>query len=138
MAKDEEIPIQFEQDLSGEDRQSQALAQQIAPEDFYQYKALLIEPAMSEIQDKLNRNFQLGNLSKDEYEKAQFIYGLINLCLRYKKTMKAGLHFFMELNNMFVSSNSKEGFLRRNEATTVKVNKVEQTKGKKVVDKMQW
>lgn len=91
-----------------------------SPEGYYEYKNLLINPAAAqekakEIKEIITRDFQLGNLGKEEYEKAQFIFGLIVLCLKWPKTRKAGLHFLQELELMFIASNSKDGFLRKYE-----------------------
>ena len=60
------------------------------------------------------------------------------LAIKYKKTKKAGLHFLSELNNLFVSSNSRDGFLRKNESTQTKISKIEQSKVKKAVERSKW
>lgn len=98
----------------------------------------MIIPKAEEIFKNITKDFQLGNLGKDDYQKAQFIYGLCILCLKYDKTKKAGLHFLAELNNLFVVSNSKDGFLRKQEGTSTKVSKIEQSKVKKVAERSRW
>jgi hypothetical protein len=135
MAQDE---YPFSVAISDDDKEKIAISQQVLPEDYYQYRSELILPQAQKIFKTITKDFQLGNLGKEEYDQAKFIYGLVILCLRFPKTRKAGVHFLRELNNLFVSSNSKDGFLRKNEATTTKVSEIKQSKMKRMADRSKW
>jgi len=140
----EEIPFQVQ--VSDEDKEKLAMAQQITPEDYFQYRALLIEPYTIQnitkkqqiLLDILNRNLQLGNLSKEEYEKYVFGISFFSVVGRFKSTTTYAKHLAFTIISGIITSNSKDGFLRRNEATSVKISKIEQSKLKKGIDRMRW
>jgi hypothetical protein len=133
---DYEIPFSLNSD--DRDRVGEARDAAADPEDYFQYKTELIIPEAQKTFKEITKDWQLGNLSKEDFNKFQFGFGLAVLCLRYKKTLKAGMHILSELNAFIVSSNSKEGFLRKQEGTQTKISKVEQSKVKKVAERSQW
>jgi len=136
MAEDNDIP--FSLSVDDRDRPGELRESQVDPEDYFQYKTELIIPEAQKEFKEITKDWQLGNLSKDDFPKFQFGFGLMILCLRYKKTLKAGRHLLAELNAFMVSSNSKDGFLRKNESTQTKISKIEQSKVKKVAQGSKW
>lgn len=136
MPDDNEIP--FSLSVDDRDRAGEIRDSQVDPEDYFQYKTELILPEARNKFKEITKDWQLGNLDKNDFLKFQFGFGLMMLCLRYKKTMKAGIHFLSELNALVVSSNSKDGFLRKNESTQTKISKIEQSRVKKVAERSKW
>lgn len=132
--KDDDIPIAIQVSDTDEIKsRKEFMHEQYSPEGYYEYKNLLIQPAaaqkkLDDVKAEITRDFQLGNLSKEEYQKAQFVFGLVALCFRWKDTTKAGLHFLKELELMFIASNSKEGFLRKYEQAPPKETIIKKAK----------
>lgn len=113
------------------------MAKKIPIEDFFGYKELLLDPEASKIFKDMGitKDNQLGNLDQKQFEKIVFGFGLASLCLNYKSTRKYGLHVLMEIANMLVTSNSIEGFLRKEEHESIKITRVGMEKKGKFVDR---
>ncbi len=135
-SKDDNVPVAVSVGEDGEESKAEFYREFQTPEGYYEYKTELIIPEAFRVFKNITKDFQLGNLSKEEYEKAQFIYGFCILCLKYPKTRKAGNHFLKELEMMFVASNSKEGFLRKHEHTKTKESIIKQAKNWK--ERVKW
>ena len=82
-----------------------------------QFKNKLIEPVSKEIYPELNRDFQLGNLDRQELNEIRQNYVFIRhlMLLENKQKVLGGLsaHFLAKSNMIMVTSNSKHASLRR-------------------------
>lgn len=88
-----------------------------------QFKNKLIEPVSKEMYPELNRDFQLGNLDKNELNDIRQSYVFIRhlKLLEHKNQVLGGLatHFLAKANMIMITSNSKNGSLRKRMNETI-------------------
>jgi len=91
-----------------------------AMEGYFDYKNLMINPATSHEFPVLNRDLQLGNLSDKDYK---VVFGHMHLAMdlnRFKVLEKAADFIFRRGWAHLIMSNSKAGFVRKLEATSIR------------------
>lgn len=135
-SKDAEIPVAI--NVGDEDTEDKADVQRqfYAPEGYYEYQAQKINPEAAEIFSEIFRDWQLGYYTKEDFQNLLFLFTHAIGCLKYKFTHKYGNRVLEMANFYSISTNSKEGFLRKQEATKTKEALIKQAKNWK--ERIKW
>lgn len=106
------------------------------PEGYYEYQSLKIEPEAAKLWREIFRDWQMGFYSKEDFHNMLFLFVLAIRCLKYKYTRDYGKRLLEKTAYYALSTNSKEGFLRKQEQTKVKESVVKQQKNWK--ERVKW
>lgn len=103
-------------------------------EGYFDYKNFMVNPAISKQFPQINRDLQLGNLGKEDYN-IVFMHLHLAMDLKRFECLKTAADFIFQRGFAhLVMSNSRDGFQRRLEATSIRVHRLD--KGDK--DKDRW
>jgi hypothetical protein len=106
------------------------------PEGFYEYQSLKIEPAAAMLWKDIFRDWQMGYYSKEDFQNMLFLFVLSIRCIKYKYTRDYGRRLLEKTAYYALSTNSKEGFLRKQEQTKTKETMIKQQKNWK--ERVKW
>jgi len=106
-------------------------------EGFFDYKNLMINPAARNIFKSINRDLQLGNLTEKDY-KIVYLHLHLGMELDRFESLNEAAKFILQRGFAhLVLSNSKQGFQRRLEATSIRIQKL-QKDGEKERSWLRW
>ena len=108
----------------------------IVPEGYFEYMAQKINPQAAEKWKEIVRDWQLGFYTKDDFQNLQFLFVHAMTAIGFKKTKEYGEKVMEMANYYSISTNSKDGFLRKQEVTRTKESLIKQQKNWK--DRVKW
>lgn len=108
----------------------------IYPEGYYEYQAQKINPQASETWKEIFRDWQMGFYTKDDFQNILFLFTTAIRAMKYKYTKDYGKRLLEKTAYYSISTNSKEGFLRKQIETRVKEAVIKQQKNWK--ERVKW
>jgi hypothetical protein len=110
--------------------------QMIYPEGYYEFQAQKINPEAANMWKEIFRDWQMGNYQKDDFNNIMFLFTTSIRCMKYKYTKDYGKRLLEKTAYYAISTNSKDGFLRKQLETRVKEARIMSQKNWK--ERVKW